>query len=125
MTYRCETQSEINWLSKIRNLLQQSVFNDVWLFPCSVNIKQFTPILRSRLIDMYINEWHRDTVNRSSLVRNIKSSFTRSNYLDIMKIPKFRNVLAKFRLSSYELNVEQGRYRRTRKIQKIQKYSAQ
>ena len=87
--------------------------NDVWLFPCSVNIKQFTPILRSRLIDMYINEWHRDTANRSSLVlyRNIKSSFTRSDYLDIMKIPKFRNVLAKFRLSSHELNVEQGRYR--------------
>ena len=68
MKYRCETRSEINWLSKRRNLLQQSGFNDVWLFPCSVNIKQFTPILRSRLIDMYINEWHRDTSNRSSLV---------------------------------------------------------
>ena len=27
-----------------------------------------------------------------------------------MKIPKFRNVLAIFRLSSHELNVEQGRY---------------
>ena len=113
MKYRCETRSEINWLSKIRNLLQQSGFNDVWLFPRSVNIKQFTPILRSRLIDLYINEWHRDIANRSSLVlyRHIKSSFTRSNYLDIMKIPKFRNVLAKFRLSSHELNVEQGRYR--------------
>ena len=58
---------------------------------------------------MYINELHRDTVNRSSLVlyRNIKSSFTPSNYLDIMKIPKFRNVLAKLRLSSHKLYVEQ------------------
>ena len=120
MKYGCETQSEINWLCKIRNLLQQSGFNDVWLFPCSVNIKQFTPILRSRLIDMYINEWHRDTANRSSLVlyRNIKSSFTRSDYLDIMKIPKFRNVLAKFRLSSHELNVEQGRYRNIQRIER-------
>ena len=62
---------------------------------------------------MYINELHRDTVNRSSLVlyRNIKSSFTPSNYLDIMKIPKFRNVLAKLRLSSHKLYVEQRRYR--------------
>ena len=97
MKYRFETRSEINWLSEIRNLLQQSGFNDVWLFPRSVNIKQFTPILRSRLIDLYINEWHRDIANRSSLVlyRNIKSSFTRSNYLDIMKILKISKRIGK------------------------------
>ena len=44
MKYRCETRSEINWLSKIRNLLQQSGFNDVWLFPFQLilnNLPQF------------------------------------------------------------------------------------
>ena len=105
--------NEINWITKVRNPLQQNGFNNVWLFPSSVNIKQFIPILRSRLIDIYIDEWHRDITKRSSLVlyRNLEDSFERSRYLDVMKITEFGNVLAKVRLSPHDLNIEQGRCR--------------
>ena len=49
----------INWSSKVRNLLQNSGFGDVWLFPDSVNSKLGIPVLRTRLRDTYIAQWRK------------------------------------------------------------------
>ena len=57
----------INWASRVRDLLQNAGFNDVWLFPHSVNINKFAPLFRQRLVDIYINEWKHDIAARSTL----------------------------------------------------------
>lgn len=44
----------VNWSSKVRNILQNCGFVDVRLYPESVNINCFTPLLRNRLRDIYI-----------------------------------------------------------------------
>ena len=35
-----------NWAKQVRDMLQNSGFNDVWCFPESVNATMFIPLLR-------------------------------------------------------------------------------
>ena len=46
-----------NWVSNVRDILQSSGLNDVWLFPSSVRIDSFVLVLRSRLTDIYVSNW--------------------------------------------------------------------
>ena len=72
------------------------------LFQVSVNIKTFNPVLRQRLIDMYIAEWYIDVNNKHSLIlyKDPRTTFDMSCYLDKMKIQTYRNAVARLRLSS-------------------------
>ena len=102
----------INWSSKVRNLLQNAGFGDVWLFPDSVNFKLFIPALRTRLKDTYITQWREGMELCSSLYlfTEFKTVFERSSYLHQLHTVKYRHILALFRLSSHKLNIEIGRY---------------
>ena len=111
-------ETEINsasstWSSKIKELLERSGFYDVWLFPESVNINMFLNILQCRLRDNYINEWNQGLNQSQSLTmyKEVKRTFEMSSYLIKMQNRKFRNALAKLRLSSHSLNIETGRHR--------------
>jgi hypothetical protein len=41
-----------NLMSNVKDLLQQSGFNDVWLFPESVNAKILSAIFKTSLFDI-------------------------------------------------------------------------
>jgi hypothetical protein len=56
-----------NWASKVRDILHSSGLADIWLFPSSVNINVFIPILKCRLRDIYISEWRVGVTLSSSL----------------------------------------------------------
>jgi len=62
---------------------------------------------------MYISEWRFGVEICSSLTlyREIKCTFDREDYLQVLENKKFRNVIAKLRLSSHKLFVETGRHR--------------
>ena len=47
-----------NWAKQVRDMLQNSGFNDVWCFTESVNETIFIPLLRHRLREIYIAHWH-------------------------------------------------------------------
>ena len=83
----------INWSSKVRNLLQNAGFEDVWLFPDSVNLKLFIPVLRTRLRDTYITQWKESMYLCSSLYlfREFKTVFERSAYLNQLHNVKYIN----------------------------------
>ena len=108
-----EDNNVVNWASKVRDLLQNAGFNDVWLFPSSVDINKFTVIFRTRLQDIYVNNWRQDISSRSSLLlfKEIKPIFEISEYLTKIKCPISRYTLAKLRLSSHQLFIETGRHR--------------
>jgi hypothetical protein len=101
-----------NWASRVREILQSSGFNEVWLYPNSVKIKWFVPILRNRLRDIYISNWRAGLDSCSSLYifREVKTCFDQSSYLILLENTKYRNILAKLRLSSQKLNIELGRH---------------
>ena len=63
---------------------------------------------------MYISEWRFGVVTCSSLTlyREIKCTFDRAYYIQVLENKRFRNVIAKLRLSSHKLFVETGRHRR-------------
>ena len=114
---RNEVQSDPNsttsWTAKVKYLLEHSGFPDVWLFPESVNIKTFLPLFQSRLRDIYVTEWKQGIELSSALTlyNILKQSFDTSSYLFIVKNIKFRNIIAKLRLSSHQLCIETGRHR--------------
>jgi hypothetical protein len=91
------------------------------LFPNSVNKNIFVPLLRERLRDIYISSWHENIKYFSSLTlfRDLKPTFKRSSYLDIVTFSKYRKILAKVRLSSHSLNIETGRHKRIDRNQRI------
>ena len=102
----------INWSSKVRNLLQNAGFGDVWLFPDSVKFKLFIPVLRTRLRDMYRKQWREGMELCSSLYlfREFKIVFERSAYLNQLHNVKYRHILANLRFSGHKLNIEIGRH---------------
>ena len=102
----------INWSSKVRDILNNSGFADVWLFPESVCVKIFLPLLKTRLRDQYIAEWRTCVAGSSSLYlyKELKQVFEKSAYLDILNNNKYRNTIAKIRLSSHKLCIETGRH---------------
>ena len=117
LVMRNEVQSNPNnttsWTAKVKYLLEHSGFPDVWLFPESVNIKIFLPLFQSRLRDIYVTEWKQGIELSSALTlyNILKQSFDTSSYLFIVKNIKFRNIIAKLRLSSHQLCIETGRHR--------------
>ena len=101
-----------NWASNICEILQSAGLNEVWLFPESVSINVLVPLLRCRLRDIYITNWRTGLEMSSSLniFREIKITFERSDYIDVLENTKYRNSLAKLRLASHKLNIEIGRH---------------
>ena len=113
-----------NWSFKIKGILETAGFADVWMYPESVNINLFIPIFQVRLRDIYICKWRSDMSLCSSLVlyKELKNSFTISEYLVMINDYKTRNMISKIRLSSHKLRIETGRHmnieRQHRKCQK-------
>ena len=72
----------------------------------------FVPVLRGRLRDIYISNWRSGLELSSALdvFREIKTNFEQSSYLSVIENTKYRNILAKLRLSSHKLNIETGRH---------------
>lgn len=50
----------VNWVSKIKDLLERIGFPDIWVFPSSVDIVKFIVILKVKLRDLYISQWRKD-----------------------------------------------------------------
>ena len=80
----------VNWSSKVRDILNHSGFGDVWLFPESINIDKFIPLLKIRLRDQYVAEWRTNIDSSTSLnmYKESKPSIERSAYLDLIENKK-------------------------------------
>ena len=63
----CDNPHSKSWTSNVRKLLQESGFNDVWLYPESVNVNSFIIMFRNRLKDLFISKWRIDVNDSPSL----------------------------------------------------------
>ena len=100
------------WLTKLKILLEQNGFAEVWMYPDSVNVKSFIPILKTRLVDNYLVALRNglNACTSMGLYRVLCQSIELSPYLLSLNNRKHRNSLAKLRLSSHQLFIETGRH---------------
>ena len=93
--------NSVSWVSKIKTLLQRTGFCDVCLFPNSVVLSKFIPVLMIRVRDQYISEWNQKVSASSSLqcYREIKPTVTIdiSIYLEKLTNVKHMTAISKIR----------------------------
>ena len=101
-----------NWLQKVKILLESAGFAEIWMFPESVIGNKFIPVLKQRFMDIYIANWREgmNACSSLSLFRNVKCSYQQAPYIYKLLNKKYRNAIAKLRLSSHPLLIETGRY---------------
>ena len=98
-----------------KKMLGSLGFNDAWIQQGVGDEKLFMLILKQRLNDNFMQTWN-DELNQSTralFYRSI-SNFKYQDYLDVVTVKKFRNALARLRVSSHRLEVEVGRWNRQR-----------
>ena len=107
--------TKINWAILVRNLLSELGSYEVCVQQGVGKYNLFLSLLKQRLTDIVVqNHIARvQTLNRARFF-NLFSSFKWQNYLNIIKVPKYRNALIRFRLSSHRLAVETGRWNKPR-----------
>lgn len=106
---------KINWVALVKKLLGSLGFNDVWMQQSAGDEKLFMFTLKQRMNDNFMQLWNAELSQstRSIFYRSI-SNFKYQEYLDVVKIKKFRNALIRLRVSSHRLEVEVGRWNRQR-----------
>ena len=106
-----------NWASSVRCLLQTLGFNDVWHFQGVGNVNAFLVILRQRLKDTFVQNWH-SRISNSSRARtySLFCEFSYKTYLNTLSLAKFRHAMSKIRMSSHRLEIEAGRWHRPQSI---------
>ena len=100
-----------NWLSKVKDLLDNTGFSDIWLQHDIIDLSSFYTVFKQRLLDQFIQSWYASISNSQSLelYRHFKTNFCYESYLD--EVPsKFRIAFSKFRMASHQLRIVTGRY---------------
>ena len=106
-----------NWASMVKYLLSRLGFLEVWNAQGVGNISSFLGIFKTRVKDVYIQDWHSRLENstRARCYINI-AKFQFQQYLEILKIQKYRNSICKLRVSSHRLEIETGRWAKPNEI---------
>ena len=109
--------NKVNWASLVKHLLMSLGFYNVWLDQGVGNYDGFMNILKQRLTDNFVQNWHSRLENssRATFYRSI-ASFQYQPYLEIVNISKFCNAISKLRMSSHRLEIEAGRWVRVNRV---------
>ena len=110
-----------SWLANVQNILCSTGFGDVWVDKYVPNVNSFLASLKQRLTDIFLQE--RDAFFLESpkcfLFRYLTDTFTLQYYLRKSIPDNLLCFLSKFRLSSHTLAIEQGRYRRIERENRV------
>ena len=108
--------NKINWAYLVRDLLSKMGFYHVWLNQGVGNINAFLNLFKLRLTDKFTQTWHERLSNssRANFYTHIADLRPKA-YLNSVKVLKFRNSLARLRVSSHRLEIEAGRWARPHK----------
>ena len=103
----------VNWCSKLKQLLCSLGFYDVWLQQSVGDIDMFLAILKQRLKDNFVQNWHERLHNSSrALFYRTIANFEFQSYLDIFNANKLCQAMVRLRVSSHRLQIEAGRWSR-------------
>ncbi|RUA06843.1 MAG: hypothetical protein DSY43_01110, partial [Gammaproteobacteria bacterium] len=107
-----DENNQSNWTSKIRNLLSQHGFEDIWRQQETQNDIHFIKDLRERLIQKYDNHWRLKLVEsaRYAIYKQIKPGRYKERYLYALDQKIFRTVFARFRAGVCDIFSHRFRY---------------
>ena len=96
-----------NWADSLKQCLYQLGFGYVWNNGGTRNEIGFIKCLKERLRDCFLQEWHGklNDSERFLMYRSFKKSFETEQYINELKIKKFRDSFIRLRLGVNELNV--------------------
>jgi hypothetical protein len=114
--FTCNSSNNNCWGQMVKSMLCKYGFNDVWMYPLSVNVNVFVPIFKRRVKDCFLQGWHCDVKDCKPLLTYccIKIDHAYEGYLNNVVNMKHRIALSKLRLSSSSLRIETGRHGSTR-----------
>ena len=103
--------NKVNWASLVRNLLMSLGFNNVWLDQAVGNYKGFITVLKQRLTDNFIQNWHSrlEDTSRAIFYRSM-AAFQFQSYLKTHNVSKFCIAISRLRMSSHRLEIEDARW---------------
>lgn len=110
--------NKTSWVILIKRLLSGLGFYEVWIAQSVGNDNVFLNILRQRLNDNFVQNWHSRLVEsrRSIFYREIVVNFAFQEYFESINICKYRNTMSRLILSSHNLAVESGRWHKPQSI---------
>lgn len=112
--YTNEKYKNKNWAFLVKKCFDDHGFSEVWLNGGVGNEREFLKILRLRMIDCYKQNWYSKLNSSERFLKysSFKSLLQPERYLFDLQVPKFRNLIVKFRLGLIELKVN-NRYENT------------
>ena len=107
MLLSSNTSGKPNWANSVKELLQKLGFGYVWINGGVENSTGFINQFKRRLKDCFIQEWSsaNSTSDRYRWYSTFKTSLGLEDYLNIVDIKKFRDVLIRFRFGINNLGV--------------------
>lgn len=112
MLFNLDQNGKHNWASNIRNTLSSAGFYFVWLHQGVGNTNTFLKILKSRLQDMFRQEWEATVrgKDRYSVFRSFKFDFKQEKYIVDIDVYCFRVALSQLRFGVLPINNNLHRY---------------
>ena len=110
MLLRSNISGKPNWASSVKELLQKLGFGYVWYNGGVENPTGFIKQLKRRLKDCFMQEWNsvNKTSERYQWYSTFKTSMGLEDYLNIVEIKKFRDILIRFRFGINDLAVNRS-----------------
>ena len=114
MLLKHSNAGRINWASDIRNLLYRLGFGNIWEAQNVEDVRCFLKEFSLRVYDCNIQSWKGNMTSLLKLrtLNLFKQDLIVEPYL-LLRIPqRIRSCLAKFRIGTHSLEIEQGRHRK-------------
>ena len=114
--FACCNNNHENWVSKLRNLLNELGFGEAWVYQGVGHNGNFLSLVKQRLRDNYIQLWENRLSNspRARFYLTFRN-FEFQTYLNL-PLDKYRFALSRLRVSSHRLQVEVGRWHKPKPI---------
>ena len=106
-------QGSRNWVTNIKDILEQNGFGIVWLFKGVGNKLLFLNEFKLRLIDCYKQSWHAkiSSSDHFSVFYSFKSIIMKESFLSDNNFDRhFRNILVRFRLGVSKINCHRYKF---------------
>ncbi len=96
-----DSPTKTNWASLVKSMLESHGFYHVWVNQGVGDVEIFLSVLKQRLSDVFIQQWHAriDTSSRALFYKNV-CEFKLQYYLKDISVMKFRNAFARLKVSS-------------------------
>ena len=101
-----DLSNTFNWGYKLKKILDEGGFSDVWLNQGQIHINSFAKSFKQRQIDIFWQNWHSKIVEkeRFSTYRQFKTNHQQEDYLNLINISKFRRIFTRTHFGIIDIN---------------------